>query len=98
MFIKMHLIFLYFLLILCETQPPNLPPGIRLSKTTKGNEIVIFNGFEYRKKDTIAQGTIQIFVCIKHTCSGRAHAPVNSYNLIMRTPHNHEANPTDLIV
>lgn len=46
----------------------------------------------------IAEGTVQVYVCIKRECHGRAHAPVGTYNLHMTIPHECVPNPAANIV
>jgi hypothetical protein len=58
--------------------------------TTKGKELTVSNGFEYRKKGQNAAGTVQFWDCPIRRCNGRAHSAVGSTQLTEVTPHNHE--------
>jgi hypothetical protein len=41
-------------------------------KTTKGKELVIYDGYEYRKKELTADYATQIWTCPIKTCPGRS--------------------------
>ena len=86
------------LLILTCAFFPHIDSQIR---TTKGQELIEHDGFEYRKKtgDNAVISTIQVWMCPIKTCNGRIHTAVGS-NAVKRvvTGHNHNRKITQHIV
>lgn len=57
-----------------------------------------FDGYEYRKKAISADGRTQFWVCPVKSCPGRAHSPIGTENLVIKTAHNHVRSETQLVV
>jgi hypothetical protein len=67
-------------------------------KTTKGKDLVQFDGFEYSKKGESVDGRTQFWACPLRDCPGRAHSVVGSEQLTVKTPHNHMRSVEQLVV
>ena len=65
----------------------------RFFVTSKGNEAVELNGFEYRFAKRVDTGDHKYWRCIKRLCPGSVKTDVDNTNLVScNVNHNHVAN------
>lgn len=76
-----------FLLLLLLALVINGAPRVR--KPT-----LAFEGYIWKQHNIINNGQTQVWRCPKNTCSGRAHSPVGSDDIVVKTPHNHRSSMT----
>jgi hypothetical protein len=69
-----------------------------MQRTTKAKDLLSFQGFELRKKELIAEGQTQVWVCVLKTCNARYHSPVGTVDVVERRAHNHLPNADKNIV
>lgn len=60
--------------------------------TTKGNQLLLHEGYQYRFVSKTKRDARSIYRCIKKGCKSRLHADSGGKVMCIRNPHNHSEN------
>ena len=65
-------------------------------ETTKRKAGIIFDGYVWRQGKVISDGKVQVWQCVTKKCTGYAHSPIGTQDLVVKTEHNHRRSATSI--